>query len=112
MLDDSDIKKRTKIRRLQHEIRTCRIKLFSMIALAIMPLIVVLAGVVASAPHTVGASGESSWFLTELSTGSIVLVLVIWTVPLLLIIKAHYTRMGADKVSLFKLQQEFSEEPF
>lgn len=112
MLDDSHIKKSTKIRTLQKSIRRCRVKLFSMIMLAILPLLTVLAGTVASAPHTVDASGESSWFLTELSTGSIVLVLVIWTVPLLLIIKAHYTRMGADKVSLFKLQQEFSEEPF
>ena len=112
MLDDSHVVKHTEIRRLQKKIRKCRIKLFSMVTLAILPFIVTLVEVVASAPHTVDASGESKWFLTELSTGSVMLVLIIWTVPLLLIIKANCSQMWADKHSLFELQQEFSEEPF
>ena len=112
MLDDSHIVKRTEIRRLQKEIRKCRVKLYSMVTLVILPFIVVLAGVAGSAPHTIDASGESTWFLTELSAGSVVLVMAIWMVPLLLIIKASCSQMGADRASLCELQQESSEEPF
>jgi len=112
MLDDSHIEKRTEISRLQKEIKKCRVKLFSMGTLAMIPLMVVLAEVLASAAHAVDASGESEWFLTELSTGSVLLVMTIWTAPLLLMIKASCRQMGADRDSLFELKQEPSEQSF
>lgn len=113
-LDDSYIyiEKHAKIRRLQKKIRKSRLRLLSMVMLAILPLLTVLAGTVASAPHALNASEESEWFLSELSTESILMVMAIWTVPLLLIMKTNRSQIDADRASLFELKQEISTGPF
>lgn len=102
--------RRITIESVQKRIKKGQVKLFSMAMLVIVPLIAALAAFVASASHTPDSPGESAWFPTELSTGSILLVMAIWTVPLLLIIKANHDQINADRVLLLELQQEFPEE--
>lgn len=96
--------KRTIIKLLQKRIRMDQVKLFSLVTLAIIPLMAVLAADVIARSDASDPLGGPVWFMNELSLKSILLMAAIWIVPLSFIIQSKWNRISEDRDLLVRLR--------